>query len=246
MAYSPTQIEKPAIDEKGAPTADSGGEPQRSSERLFMQLMAFGNCPSLDGIIATLTREGIDGVLYEDVHDPKGVALLTMARDPAFFVDRLRPLLRDSLPGSMTLKPEYTMFGRTYLLGYEADLNEALFERPRRNALNPDWPWAIWYPLRRGGAFEGLSGEERREVLMEHGKIGMSYGAADYAHDIRLACHGLDTHDNDFVIGLTGRELAPLSKLVQAMRSTVQTSMYLERLGPFFVGRAVWQAKGDF
>ena len=33
----------------------------------------------------------------------------------------------------------------------------------------------------------------------------MSFGAADYAHDIRLACHGLDKDDNDFVVGLIGR-----------------------------------------
>jgi len=26
------------------------------------------------------------------------------------------------------------------------------------------------------------------------------------------------------------------------MRKTQQTSMYLERLGPFFVGRALWQS----
>jgi len=26
------------------------------------------------------------------------------------------------------------------------------------------------------------------------------------------------------------------------MRKTQQTSLYLERLGPFFVGRAIWQA----
>jgi hypothetical protein len=27
------------------------------------------------------------------------------------------------------------------------------------------------------------------------------------------------------------------------MRKTQQTSLYLERLGPFFVGRAIWQSK---
>src|SRR5262249_45576731 len=61
----------------------------------------------------------------------------------------------------------------------------------------------------------------------------------DYAHDIRLACHGLDKDDNDFVVGLIGKELFPLSAIVQAMRKTQQTALYLERLGPFFVGRAV-------
>ena len=48
-------------------------------------------------------------------------------------------------------------------------------------------------------------------ILAEHGAIGMSYGAGDYAHDIRLACHGLDKSDNDFVVGLIGKDLYPLS-----------------------------------
>ena len=56
------------------------------------------------------------------------------------------------------------------------------------------------------------------------------------------ACHGLDRDDNDFVIGLIGKELFPLSAVVQAMRKTQQTALYLDRLGPFFVGRAVWQS----
>ena len=79
-------------------------------------------------------------------------------------------------------------------------------------------------------------------ILAEHGAIGMSYGAGDYAHDIRLACYGLDKNDNDFVIGLLGKELFPLSHIVQAMRKTQQTALYLDRLGPFFVGRAIHQS----
>src|SRR6266705_1182402 len=55
------------------------------------------------------------------------------------------------------------------------------------------------------------------------------------------ACHGLDKDDNDFVVGLIGKDLYPLSAIVQTMRKTQQTSLYLERLGPFFVGRALWQ-----
>ena len=41
--------------------------------------------------------------------------------------------------------------------------------------------------------------------------------------------------------GQTTSFAVPLSALVQAMRKTQQTSLYLDRLGPFFVGRAVWQ-----
>jgi chlorite dismutase len=53
----------------------------------------------------------------------------------------------------------------------------------------------------------------------------------------------LDKNDNDFVIGLLGRELYPLSAVIQTMRKTKQTSQYLESLGPFFIGRAIWQAE---
>ena len=79
---------------------------------------------------------------------------------------------------------------------------------------------------------------ERRLALIP---VSGQDGSADLAHDIRLACHGLDTHDNDFVVGLIGKELFPLSAVVQTMRKTQQTSLYLERLGPFFIGRALWR-----
>jgi chlorite dismutase len=221
------------------------GQPQRSDERLFMQLLAFGGCPDTRPLVGVLARGPVTSVLYEDMNDPRGIALLTLSQDPAVFLDRVRPLLNAAPFGSLTQKPEYTMVGRTYAIGYEPDLRETLLDRPRRTVLNPAWTWAVWYPLRRSGRFAQLPAEDQRVILAEHGTIGMSFGAADYAHDIRLACHGLDKDDNDFVIGLIGKDLYPLSAVVQAMRKTQQTSLYLERLGPFFVGRAVWQAKGD-
>jgi chlorite dismutase len=169
--------------------------------------------------------------------------VLTLSRDPAEFVDQVRPLLNSAAFSALVQKPEYTMLGRTYAIGYEPDLNEVLLDRPTRTVLNPSWPWAIWYPLRRSGRFAQLPAEEQRVILAEHGAIGMSFGVGDYAHDIRLACHGLDKNDNDFIVGLVGKDLYPLSAIVQTMRKTQQTSLYLERLGPFFVGRAVWQSK---
>ena len=57
-----------------------------------------------------------------------------------------------------------------------------------------------------------------------------------------MACRGLDIHDNDFVIGLVGRSLYPLSRRVQAMRKTVQTGQDIQTLGPSFVGHALWRA----
>jgi chlorite dismutase len=172
------------------------------------------------------------------------VALLTVSEDPAVFLDRVRPLLNAPPFDALRQKPEYSMLGRTYSIGYEPDLREVLIERPRRTVLNTAWKWAVWYPLRRSGRFAQLPADEQRVILAEHGAIGMSFGAGDYAHDIRLACHGLDRDDNDFVVGLLGKELYPLSAVVQTMRKTHQTSLYLDRLGPFFVGRTVWQGSG--
>ena len=231
--------EPPDLSEKGGL---KGGVPQRSDERLFMQLLAFGDCASSKPLVADLARAPVTGVVYEDLNDPRGVAILALHRDPNFFLDTLRPILRRDPFARLTPKPEFTMLGRTYALGYEPDLAETLFERPTRTVLNPAWPWAVWYPLRRNGRFAQLPADEQRVILAEHGAIGMSFGAADYAHDIRLACHGLDKNDNDFVVGLVGKDLHPLSAIVQTMRKTQQTALYLDRLGPFFVGRAVWQA----
>jgi chlorite dismutase len=218
------------------------GQAQRSERRLFMQFFAFGGCRSSQLIAEALADAAAAGVVYEDVNDPHGIGLLTFNEDPNYFLERIRPLLNEPPFATLTQKPEFTMLGRTYALGYEPDLLDTLLDRPRKTVLNPAWRWAVWYPLRRSGRFAQLPIEEQRVILAEHGAIGMSFGAGDYAHDIRLACHGLDKDDNDFIVGLVGKDLFPLSAIVQAMRKTQQTALYLERLGPFFVGRAIWQS----
>ena len=233
-------LEPPDLSEQGGL---KGGVPQRSDQRLFMQLLAFGDCPDATSLVAALADAAVTGVVYEDLNDPRGVAILTLSRDANFFVDTLRPILGCDPFSRLAPKPDFTMFGRTYALGYEPDLDDTLFHRPARTVLNPAWRWAVWYPLRRNGRFAQLPAEEQRVILAEHGAIGMAFGAADYAHDIRLACHGLDRNDNDFVVGLIGKDLHPLSAIVQTMRKTQQTALYLDRLGPFFVGRAMWQAE---
>ena len=213
-----------------------------SNRRLFMQLVAYGGCGDTTTLVNALESNAIVGALYEDVNDPHGVALLTFSEDPAYFVDDVRPFLRRAPFAELVPKPEYTMFGRTYTLGYEADLDDTLISRPISRALDPKLAWVIWYPLRRAGSFEQLTPKEQMAILMEHGGVGRAYGNAGYVHDVRLACHGLDKHDNDFLIGLLGPELFPLSSCVQRMRRTRQTSLHLERLGPFFVGRVAWQS----
>jgi len=222
-------------------TAD--GETTSLDRRLFMQLHAFGGVGETGALAAALEGAGVEAVLYEDVNDPEGVAVLTLAEDPDAFVTSVRSFLQKPPFSDLERKPELTMLGRTYAIGYEPDLDEALVDRPRGRVLDPALRWAIWYPLRRSGSFERLSRKEQDAILMEHGGVGMAFGRAGLGYDIRLACHGLDQADNDFVIGLLGPELHPLSIIVQRMRKTKQTSLRLERLGPFFVGRVAWQSK---
>jgi chlorite dismutase len=219
------------------------GETTSLDRRLFMQLHAYGGSRDTGALTDALGAAGVSGVLYEDANDPTGVALLTLSESPEAFVSDYRAFLQSSPFAELEPKPELTMLGRTYALGYEQDLEETLVERPRRRVLDPALPWAIWYPLRRSGSFEQLSRREQDTILMEHGGIGMAFGRAGLGYDIRLACHGLDRDDNDFVIGLLGPQLHPLSVIVQRMRKTKQTSLHLERLGPFFVGRVAWQSQ---
>ncbi len=211
--------------------------------RLYMQLLVYSGLEeSSQAFTDSLAKTGFCGALYSSLHDPVGLGLLTISEDPKFFATELPTYLRASPFSQLRCRTRWTMIGRTYSIGYEHDLIETLLERPRRYVCNPSWPWAIWYPLRRASEFEHLSAEERRTILMEHGGIGIAYGRSDHAHDIRLACHGLDQNDNDFVVGLLSKELHPLSAIVERMRKTQQTSRYLSSLGPFFVGYALWQS----
>lgn len=226
------------ISERGR-TAE--GEVICSNRRLYMQFLAFGDCMNPQALVESLKTVNMPGTLYLDINDPRGVGLLTYSEDPAFFVDEFRRYLLQEPFSRLEMKPEMTMFGRTYAIGYESDLDETLIYRPRRRITDPSLPWAIWYPLRRSGSFEQLSVEEQRTALMEHGGIGRAYGRAGLGSDIRLACHGMTKEDNDFVVGLIGSELYPLSSIVQRMRKTVQTSQHMDSLGPFFVGKVLWQ-----
>jgi chlorite dismutase len=143
-------MERPDISEKGGL---KGGVPQRSDRRLFMQLMVFSQCRETRPLIEQVAAAPLDAVVYESLNDPRGVALLTLSEDPSTFIDVVRPLLNRGVFADLTLEPNYTMFGRTYSLGYEPDLEDAILHRPRRTVLNPEWSWGVWYPLRRNGAF---------------------------------------------------------------------------------------------
>jgi chlorite dismutase len=240
------QPEQPPLDlrERGAPIE---GQPQVLDARLFMQLLVLrpteltSDTPRSLG--QSIKDEGVGVVIYEDAVDPLSLGILTFSTEPLDFVDKVRKALLNHGAG-FSVRQEFSMFGRAYSTGYEDNLEYWLLRRPVETVTNPAWPWAIWYPLRRSGSFEKLEPREKGSVLREHAEIGKAYGRADLAHDVRLACHGLDANDNEFVIGLIGKDLHPLSHVVQKMRGTRQTSEYINQMGPFFVGRAVFRSVG--
>ena len=231
----PPRPEPVDLREVGAPI---DGEPQVSDRRLFFQLHVFEDCLDTSAIIETFEESRLNTVLYDDLNNPTGIGILFITEDPAVLTTDVRDLLTEFQRAANPLyRAEMTMIGRTYASGREPNLEEWLLNKPLRNALNPEFAWAIWYPLRRNPEFYRLEHRERGKILGEHAMLGRSYAAGGHASDIRLACFGLDTNDNEFVIGLVGAELYPLSRLIQDMRQTEQTTKYIESLGPFFVGK---------
>ncbi|MCK6471482.1 MAG: chlorite dismutase family protein [Planctomycetes bacterium] len=228
------------IREKGAPVH---GVPQTSTRRRFLQLLCYGGCQDPAALAKVLDGSSLPYVLYLDANDPQGVGILFIVEDPDDLATKAREALNHDAFTALSPKPALTMIGRTYSSGREPDLEDWLLHKPLRTALEPNNRWAIWYPLRRKGEFETLPKAEQGKILFEHAMIGRTYGKAGFADDIRLACHGLDVNDNEFVLGIMGPDLYPLSKLVQTMRGTVQTSKYMASLGPFFVGRVFKQSK---
>ena len=236
---APAEDGAPDLREHGAPVR---GQAQTLERRLFVQLHVFTGCLSTGSVVDAVQRSGLDAVVYADLNDPRGVGVLLMDEDPAVFAGAGRALLVGQPFSALTPRPDFTMLGRTYSSGREPDLADFLLRKVPRNALNPGYPWAVWYPLRRIGAFNRLPRAEQGKILMEHGMLGRRYGEAGYAVDVRLECHGLDRDDNEFVIGLIGPDLFPLSRLVKDMRATRQTAEFIQAMGPFFVGRVLFQS----
>ncbi len=229
------------LSEKGR---SAEGKPVALDRRLFMQFMVYRNV-NIDLLVEQFENISAQAVIYQDLSDSKSIGIMVYCENPSYIVDQIQPILNRTELAEMEYREEFTMVGRTYSIGYEADLEDVLISRPARRICDKATPWAVYYPVRRSGSFERQPREEQRKMLMEHGGIGHAYGKAGFATDIRLAGHGLNKDDNDFIIGLLGQELFPLSALVQHMRRTRQTSEFIEKMGPFFVGRALWQPDFD-
>lgn len=245
MTEADTQPGLPIVDvtEYGG-TRD--GVRQSMDRRLYMHLVVFDELGSprehgdLAQALGNLVRSsGVASVVYADAVNPRGYGLLTWNEDPGHLADAVRPLFAEPPLIRVAIRSGWSMLGRTYATGHEPDLEHTLLRRPIEQVENPSHAWHVWYPLRRTAAFSSLEPHEQGQVLREHARIGMAYGAGELAHDVRLACYGLDASDNEFVIGLCGKELHPLSHLVQTMRKTRQTREFIAQMGPFFVGRVL-------
>lgn len=221
------------------------GVVQALDRRLYVHLAIYRGRVDLAAVADMLRRresseaEPAEWVLYADAVDPFAFGLLALNESPERLMEFMRRAAALAPLDSCELDSQRTLYGRTYSSGREPDLVEALLERPRRYLFHKDWNWVVWYPLRRKPEFERLSRDEQTAILMEHATMGRVYGECDYAHDVRLACYGLDRNDNEFVVGLVGANLHRLSRLVQEMRKSRQTSEYIKSLGPFFVGRVI-------
>lgn len=252
-------------DAKGLPTIDVNeyggkkeGVRQSTNRRLFMQLLVFRlppGCEPVHGeprrapdsvgfeLLRVLEARKIQGVVYADTMDPRSLALLSWSEDPIHFLSKIRPLFAEPPLSDVSLREDFAMFGRTYATGHEPNLEWTLLERPIENVTQDGTPWHVWYPLRRKGHFAKLEPIDQSHIMREHAALGIAYGQQGLATDVRLACHGIDAQDNEFVIGLVGKDLHPLSHLVQAMRKTRQTSEFIEKMGPFFVGYVLGKSR---
>lgn len=220
------------------------GVVQAMDRRLYLHFVAYRGPVALDSVRQAVRETApkfgsVPCVLYADAVDVRAFAVAAWHEQPEELMDFMRALAQRPPLDQCQVDVERTMYGRTYSTGRESDLEEALLKRPSQYLLYPQWNWAVWYPLRRKPEFEQLSPREQGQILTEHAMMGRIYGECDYAHDVRLASYGLDRHDNEFVVALVGANLHRLSRLVQQMRKSRQTSEYIQSLGPFFLGRVV-------
>ena len=126
-----------------------------------MQLQVFTECLDVTPVIERVRESGLAAAVYVNLNDPRGVGVVAMDEDPAVFAGPFRDLLTTTPFDRLIPVPDFTMMGRTYAQGREPDLADFLLHRVPRNVLNTDYPWALWYPLRRTGAYNRLSRAEQ-------------------------------------------------------------------------------------
>jgi hypothetical protein len=238
----------PELREIGSAVTDpiTGTSSRQSSEsRLYMQmrildvdLSKMGIDDFIERLVKLVDQFQLPCVMYRDTVTNGGVGILTWSRDPEFFITNFNPVMsHPTIANVFAERKDWTMFGKTYSNGHEKDLDEYLFKKPIRTSLKHEW--AIWYPLRRKSGFYVLPPGEQCQMLLTHAAIGKAFADVHAANDVRLKCFGMDPNDNEYVVGILGADLHPLSRVVEEMRKTRHTAEYIDKLGPFFVGKKI-------
>src|SRR5690349_664061 len=109
-----------APEAKGLPPIDvneyggkKDGVRQSTNRRLFMQLLVFrvsaGAEPdaAATALLRVLRERKIPAVVYADTMDPRGLALLSWAEDPARFVRDVRPLFAEPALANAELRDDF-------------------------------------------------------------------------------------------------------------------------------------------
>src|SRR5438128_10032231 len=102
-----------------------------------MQLYAFGGARDSAAVGVALAAAQIDAVLYEDVNDPEGVAVLTLSESQDAFVTTTRTLFTSAPFGELRPTPDLTIMEREYALGHEEDHEETPGNRSARPRPDP-------------------------------------------------------------------------------------------------------------
>ncbi len=209
-----------------------------SDNTLFVQLQVFDIEPAAGprALVSALSRrlreKRIDGVIYGDANDHRGLGLLTWASDPAAILENVHALLGGKRFSALTPRPGWVMFGR--VSGESADAVPEV-------VLHAEQRWATWYPTRNKPEWGTLDKAKKTAAQKEHGAVAKKFIDNDKVSYVRLSCNGLDPEDNDHIFGLTATSLEDISLLQEAMRGTSQIANYVDKIGPVFVGRKVWQ-----
>ncbi len=199
-------------------------------------------CLDVQPLQGPLGVKKLDCVLYKDAADARGAGLLILANDPELFTGELRDMLCARPYQALTVRPEYSLLGRAFSRNTEHS-DEVVISAARDTLMNTRWPWAVWFPLRHSRKFAGLSNDEQNRLLDEF-EATPEIEAGD-AGEVRLQCHGLDASGNDMFVGLVGGDLGQLSTIIARRQQTEYVTGYIDSLGPFFVGQAIWQGRGS-
>ncbi len=185
-------------------------------------------------LAAALDRSGVSGVLYEDVNDPRG--------DRAADVQRGSRRVRRSRAAAA----ESAAVRRAHAEARVHDARPHLLDRLRagsegsRCSIGRDERCSIRTGSGRSGircaGAAGLRSCRRRSsgsFSPSTARSGCRSAPATTRTTSASPATGSTRRTTTSSIGLIGKDLFPLSAIVQTMRTTQQTSLYLERLGPF-------------